>query len=214
MPTLRQGGYVSLEVRDSGTGMDEKTMERIFDPFFTTKVRLRRTGTCCCPRHRAGPQGGNKGLQYARTWDNIQDSLPCNCRPATRARGDGKRSKRRLPDTAVLTGTILVVDDEEMILEMARSILEQSGYTVIMAENGEQAISIFREVADQISAVLLDMTMPVMSGEKTLKLLRAINPDVPVLWSSGFSEIEALERSPGQSRPRLCAKTVHRRSSC
>lgn len=110
-----------------------------------------------------------------------------------------KRSKRRLPDTAVLTGTILVVDDEEMILEMARSILEQSGYTVIMAENGEQAISIFREVADQISAVLLDMTMPVMSGEKTLKLLRAINPDVPVLLSSGFSEIEALERFPGKA---------------
>jgi two-component system cell cycle sensor histidine kinase/response regulator CckA len=75
-------------------------------------------------------------------------------------------------------------------------MLEQAGYKVIVAENGEEAISIFREVASQIAAVLLDMTMPVMSGVETLKLLRDLRPDVPIALSSGFTEIDALARLP------------------
>ena len=82
---------------------------------------------------------------------------------------------------------------------MARTILEQAGYGVIAAENGAEAISIFRKEAGQISAVLLDMTMPVMSGAETLRQLREFQPDIPVILSSGFSEMEALERFPGKA---------------
>ena len=78
-------------------------------------------------------------------------------------------------------------------------MLEQAGYKVIVAGNGEEAIGIFREATRGISAVLLDMTMPIMSGAETLRRLREIRPDIPVILSSGFSEMEALERFPGRA---------------
>jgi CheY-like chemotaxis protein len=100
----------------------------------------------------------------------------------------------RAPRPEALPGArvVLVVDDEEVVRNLARVALERHGYTVITAENGQEALEIFQEQRDRISLVLLDLTMPVMGGEETLAGLKKLRPDVPVLLSSGYSEWEAM----------------------
>src|SRR5437899_2321335 len=94
-------------------------------------------------------------------------------------------------------GTILVVDDEEMVRCLAKTTLEWYGYTVLAAENGEQGVELFTALADQITLVLLDMTMPVMSGEETMRRLKKIRPDVRVILSSGYNEVETVRQFTG-----------------
>jgi len=95
-------------------------------------------------------------------------------------------------------GTVLVVDDEEVVRKVARSILERYGYTVLVAENGLQALEIFEQMGNRIALVLLDLTMPVMDGEEALRRLKAINPNARILLSSGFNEMEAIQRFAGK----------------
>jgi CheY-like chemotaxis protein len=92
------------------------------------------------------------------------------------------------------TGTVLIVDDEEPVRRAARNLLKFHGYGVLEAENGKRGVDIFEQDHSSIALVLLDLTMPVMSGEETLRRLREIDPRVPVILSSGFSEREALRR--------------------
>src|SRR5262249_53960705 len=91
-------------------------------------------------------------------------------------------------------GTILVGDDEELVRRAAKASLEKYGYQVVLAEDGKRAVEVFRTMADEIAVVLLDMTMPVMSGEQTFQALRQIRPDLLAIASSGYSEAEALAR--------------------
>jgi two-component system cell cycle sensor histidine kinase/response regulator CckA len=91
-------------------------------------------------------------------------------------------------------GTILVVDDEEVILRTVRAALERYGYRVVSAGGGEEAAQILQQMGGGIKLILLDMTMPIMSGEQALQRLRAIRPDVPVIATSGYNEVEALRR--------------------
>jgi CheY-like chemotaxis protein len=95
------------------------------------------------------------------------------------------------------TGTILVVDDEEIVRKVARNALECYGYAVVLAENGQIAVDLFRRMADQFTAVLLDMTMPVMGGEETLRNLQGIQPQVKVILTSGYNEVDAIRRFTG-----------------
>jgi CheY-like chemotaxis protein len=93
---------------------------------------------------------------------------------------------------------VLVVDDEEIIRRTAKSMLERHGYTVVVAEDGQRGLEIFKIVHDKVAAVLLDMTMPVLSGEETFSRLKEICPDVKVLLSSGYNESEAIRRFTGK----------------
>jgi CheY-like chemotaxis protein len=95
------------------------------------------------------------------------------------------------------SGTVLVVEDEEIVRRIAKNALESYGYAVLVAENGQAAINLFRRAADQISAVLLDMTMPVMGGEETLRNLQRIRPDVKVILTSGYNEVDVIRRFTG-----------------
>ena len=95
-------------------------------------------------------------------------------------------------------GTVLVVDDEQVMRTVAEAALERFGYSVLLANNGVEALEVFRQAAREIAVVLLDLTMPLMSGEETLEKLRALRPDVPVLLSSGYNEVEVIQRFTGR----------------
>ena len=94
--------------------------------------------------------------------------------------------------------TILVIDDEDAVRQTAKSALESYGYTVIVAVNGKEGVNLFRELGHAIDAVLLDVTMPVMSGEEALVRLKSIREDIPVVLSSGFNEDDATRRFTGK----------------
>jgi CheY-like chemotaxis protein len=127
------------------------------------------------------------------------------------APGKGSRFEVYLPATAATperaapgppqelsgSGKVLVVDDEEVVRRIARIALERVGYTVLLAADGREAVETFRREAGEIRLVALDMTMPGMSGEETLRQLRAVEGGIPVLVSSGYAEAEVLERFGG-----------------
>ena len=94
--------------------------------------------------------------------------------------------------------TVLVVDDEQIVRRTAKTMLERYGYSVVLAENGREAVELYRVLADKIALILLDMTMPLMGGEETLRELKTIRPDVRVLLSSGYNEVEAVRRFTGK----------------
>ncbi|MGI8989029.1 MAG: response regulator [Bryobacteraceae bacterium] len=179
---------VYMEVRDSGSGMDEATKGKIFDPFFTTKFAGRGLGLAAV----SGIVRGHKGSMQVESFPGDGTSFKILL-PAI----EGKFSrKREVSPLASLrgTGTILVVDDEAGIRQVSKGMLERLGYTVLVAENGLEGVTVFEQRSGDVAAVLLDMAMPVMGGEEALRRMKAIRPDVPVLVSSGHSEIFARER--------------------
>lgn len=181
------GTDIFMEVKDSGSGMSEATKTKIFDPFFTTKFTGRGLGLAAV----SGIVRGHKGKMHV---DSIpgQGTIFTVYFPAVAA--DVPRLAD--PQSSIIpqgAGTILVVDDDPILRQLAGMILEESGYSVLFAEDGHEAVEIFRQNAPKISAVLLDITMPVMGGHEAFRLIREIRPGVPVIMSSGYSEVTTRE---------------------
>jgi len=189
----KPGNYVQLTITDSGTGMDNQILERIFDPFFTTKEMGRGTGLGLASvygiiKSHAGYIDVESEKGHGTTFTIFL--------PASEEDIEGTA------DTTVKlirgSGTLLIVDDEELVLSVGVNMLEKLGYTVLAAKNGTEAVDIFEANKDKIKMVILDIIMPDMGGGEVYDKIKAINPDVKVLLSSGYSvdgqAIELLER--------------------
>ncbi len=183
------GAYVALKVHDNGIGMDAATQARIFDPFFTTKFTGRGLGLAAVLGIVRGHRGALTVHSEPGKGTTFTIFLPAA--PVEQA-----AAAASIPEAAEFrgAGTILVVDDEELVQRTLKIALERYGYTVVAAGGGDAAIRIVGEGGDAISLVLLDMTMPGMSGEQTLHNLRATHPRIPVIATSGYNEVEALRR--------------------
>ncbi|MGD2015424.1 MAG: PAS domain S-box protein [Desulfobacterales bacterium] len=179
---VEPGKYVEISVSDTGVGIDKETRKRIFEPFFTTKEMGRGTGLGLASVYGIVKSHGGyidvssekeKGTTFTLY-------LPASEKKAVQEKTVPTEMFRG-------TGTILLIDDEKMILDVGCELLEELGYTVLSALSGREALQIFQENSTKIDLVIMDMIMPGMSGGETFDRLRNINQDIKVLLSSGYS---------------------------
>lgn len=176
------GSYVKVSVTDTGVGMDDATMRRIFDPFFTTKQMGRGTGLGLATVYGIMNNHGGFVNVYSEVGRGTTFDLYL---PVS---GKAPREKQAMREKIWKgSGTVLLVDDEKMILSVTLPMLDGLGYKVLTAAGGEEAIDIYQEKKDGIDLVILDIVMPDISGGDTFDLLKEINPAVNVLLSSGYS---------------------------
>jgi len=187
----KAGDYVFVEVKDNGCGMDGPTQARIFDPFFTTK----ETGSGLGLAALLGIVRSHSGTLSLQSEPTKGSSFTVYL-PAMSARlvVEEAESTGVFVPLAMLRGTVLVVDDEASVRNVAKRLLEHEGMQVITASDGDEALALFRTHVHEIAFVLLDLTMPEMDGEQVFHLMHGIQPDIPVLLSSGFPAREEIER--------------------
>jgi len=187
--------FVRFEIRDTGCGMSEETLAKIFDPFFTTKFTGRGLGLAAVLGIIRGHQGGlvvrstvGQGSRFSLYFPVT--SLTDIETPATRNPSNSPWKH---------AAHILIVDDEDRVLKLVASMLIALGLTVQTASDGYEALDLFRVDPSGFDLVLLDMTMPRLSGEETLAQLREIRPSVSVLFMSGYNRREVVDSMPGHA---------------
>ena len=180
--SLKPGKYVEISVEDTGIGMEPEVRKRIFEPFFTTKGKGKGTGLGLASAYgiiknhdgmiTVQSEKGKGTTFFIYLPASEKDVAEVVIRPEEPAPGDG---------------TILIVDDEEMIIEVGEALLKKLGYRVLTADSGEEGIEVYRKNKDVIALVILDMVMPGMNGADTYCRLKKINPGIRILLSSGYS---------------------------
>jgi two-component system, cell cycle sensor histidine kinase and response regulator CckA len=184
---LSPGKYVMLAVTDNGSGMDAETQAHIFEPFFTTKEKGKGTGLGLATVYGIVKQSGGyvwvysepgRGTSFKIYLPRIEDAQPGSAR-------------ERKPDTLSLprgSETVLLVEDEKGVRELAREYLEMSGYTVIEAENGHMALELAAMHAGQIHLLMTDVVMPGISGRELAERASQIRPGIKILYMSGYTD--------------------------
>jgi len=187
------GTYTFLEVSDTGQGMPPEALARIFEPFYSTKGSGRGLGLAAVLGTVRGHNGALKVYSEEGRGTTIKVLLPC-AEPAELLPG---LSGEVLPVPAD-GRAVLLADDEETVRSLGRRVLERAGYRVMTASDGKEAVEIFEARSDEIDLVLLDMTMPRLSGAEAYARIRSIRSDVPTLLSSGYNEQDATSRFAGK----------------
>lgn len=188
---ITPGNYIAIEAKDTGSGIAEETLDHIFEPFFTTKEIGKGTGLGLAAIFGAiTAHAGEiivtsilgKGtvfrvlLPLANLTMPRQTVIPLTTHHITRG-----------------SGTILVIDDEEVIRNMAKELLNSLGYLVILAKNGQEGVTVYEKRHNEIDAVILDVVMPIMSGRDCFNALKLINPEIKTIISSGFSRNDRID---------------------
>ena len=186
---LAAGQYCYLEVSDDGNGMDSATLQRIFEPFFSTKASGHGLGLAAVLGIVRGHQGALKVHSEVGIGTTFTVYIP---------KVSGAVELPNTPDipsdvTGQQHGTILVVDDEPTVRLVASRILSKYGFHVLTADNGRNAVDLFRTRSTQIDAVLMDMTMPQLSGEEASREILGMAPETKIILSSGFTKLETID---------------------
>ena len=181
-PDLKPGPYIKLTVTDTGLGISPDVMEKIFDPFFTTKEKGKGTGLGLSVVHGIVRSHGGGIYVYSEPG---KGSIFEVCLPVIESRFKPEEKA----DRPIPTGTerILFIDDEPVITNLGKQVLESLGYDVVARNSSIEALELFKEKRDRFDLVITDMTMPHMTGEKLAENLMQIRPDIPVILCTGFS---------------------------
>ena len=181
---VETGKYIKITVTDTGSGIDDETKKRIFEPFFTTKEMGRGTGLGLASVYGIIKSHGGYINVHSQKDQGTTFAIYL---PASSKQVQQEKVEPAIKTVARGTGTVLLIDDEEMIIKVGEELLRELGYKVIAARSGEEAIKLYRKNADKIDLVVMDMIMPGMGGGETFDRLKAINPRIKVLLSSGYS---------------------------
>ena len=179
---IEPGRYAHLSVTDTGIGMDQKTLQHIYDPFFTTKEKSRGTGLGLASaygiiKNHAGIIHADSNVDHGTTFNLY---LPISEKLVVKEASSEKN---------ICNGseTILIVDDEDMIIDVGQALLKRMGYQVITAKSGEEALEVVHRIGPSIDLVILDMIMPGMDGGRTFDGIRETCPEIPIMLASGYA---------------------------
>ncbi len=189
---LPAGRYVTMEVSDTGSGIQPDVLERIFDPFFTTKTSGRGLGLSAMLGILRGHGGGCKIYSEPGRGTTFRIYLP-TAQGEAATQGTGTQ-----PPAKKLHGRILLVDDELAIRQSLQRALEVFGMEVVLAEDGQEALERFERDPQALRLVLMDLTMPRKDGRETFLAMRRIRPDIPVVLTSGYNEQDSIQELLGR----------------
>jgi PAS domain S-box-containing protein len=206
-PVVTPGQYILLAVSDTGTGMDQETQARIFEPFFTTKEQGKGTGLGLSTVYGVVKQSGGFVWVYSELGKGTSFKIylprvdqPIDATGATVSYAEAPRG----------TETVLLAEDEADVRELAREFLVAAGYTVIEARNGQEALKLAAERAEEIDLLVSDLVMPGMTGQQLAALLQQQDSSLRVIFMSGYSEHAAAEAAQAGSSVRILTKPFNR----
>jgi len=203
-PKLKNRELIHIAITDNGSGIKQEYLKQVFEPFFTTKAEGKGTGLGLAMAY--GAVKTHKGWIFAAPAANGAGTTINIYLPMVKETGDQKYQQL---DDRVIEGngeTILLVDDNKMVLEVGQEVLEGLNYRVIAARDGLHAVEIYSEMEAEIDLLLLDVVMPRLGGMEALKQIRQINPQVKALFATGYNKTTALSATDEFESERIISK--------